>query len=140
LADLKQIAGLKAAIDIPAKDYFKAMRIRRAIQDAFRKLFLDVDVLLTPTRTGVASPIAQALDSPPRTGADGERPKSRGLNGLIPAGNLAGLPALSVPCGFVENLPVAMCLVGRPYSENTLIAYGREYQSKTDFHRRKPPL
>jgi hypothetical protein len=33
-----------------------------------------------------------------------------------------------------------MCLVGRPYSENTLIAYGREYQSKTDFHRRKPPL
>ena len=137
LADLKQIAGLKAAIEIPAKDYLKAMRIRPLVQQAFRRMFVNVDVLLTPARTSVAPPISEPLDRAPRMA--GERPPSRGLSGLIPAGNLAGLPALSVPCGFVNNLPVALSLVGRAFSENTLIAYGREYQSKTDFHRRKPP-
>ena len=49
---------------------------------------------------------------------------SRGLSGLIPAGNLAGLPALSLPCGFADGLPIAISLVGRPFYENQLIAVG----------------
>jgi aspartyl-tRNA(Asn)/glutamyl-tRNA(Gln) amidotransferase subunit A len=115
------------------------MRIRSSIKDAFRKLFVDVDVLLTPTRAGVATPIQEPLDRPQAPAATA-RPKSRGLSGLIPAGNLAGLPALSLPCGFVENLPVAVCLVGRAWTENTLLAYGRMFQGNTDFHRRRPPV
>jgi aspartyl-tRNA(Asn)/glutamyl-tRNA(Gln) amidotransferase subunit A len=54
-------------------------------------------------------------------------------------GNLAGLPALVLPCGFAGNMPVALQVVGVPFSENTLLAIGREFQSRTDWHKRRPP-
>ena len=55
LADQKQIAGLKAGLEIPAKDYLKAMRIRSLMQEAFRDLFALTDVLLAPSRLGPAT-------------------------------------------------------------------------------------
>jgi aspartyl-tRNA(Asn)/glutamyl-tRNA(Gln) amidotransferase subunit A len=136
LADKRQIAGLKASLDLPASEYLKAMRIRSQVQDAFRELFVDVDILLTPSRLTPASKIGDPLDRAPST----PQPKSRGFSGLIPAGNLAGLPALSLPCGFADKLPVAISLVGRPMTENHLLALGRLYQSQTDWHRRRPPV
>ncbi|HPT26247.1 MAG TPA: amidase family protein, partial [Bryobacteraceae bacterium] len=57
-----------------------------------------------------------------------------------PAGNLAGLPAMSVPCGFADGLPVAFTLVSRPLTENTIIAAAMEYQKRTNWHRRRPVL
>ena len=139
LADAKQIAGLKATQDILAKDYLKAMRIRALIRSAFNELFYGVDVLLAPARNGIAGKVADPLDRPP-TPASGEPPPSRGLQGLIPAANLAGLPALCLPCGFAANMPVAVQLVSRPFSENTLLAFGKQYQSQTDWHTRRPPM
>ncbi len=136
LADQKQIAGLKAGLDIAAKDYLKAMRIRRLAQDALRKLFVEYDVLVSPARFGVASKAEEPLDA--RSGRT--MPKQRGLSALSAAGNLAGLPALILPCGFADGLPVALQLVGRPFSENTLLAVGREFQNRTDWHRRRPPV
>ena len=56
LADKPQIAGLKASLEVGAKDYLKAMRIRRIIQDAFATLFSEIDVLLAPGRPGPAVP------------------------------------------------------------------------------------
>ena len=56
-----------------------------------------------------------------------------------PTGNLAGLPALVFPCGFADNLPVALQVVGAPFSENLLLSIGREFQARTDWHRRRPP-
>ena len=135
LADRKQIAGLKAGLEIPAKDYLKAMRIRRLVQEQVGKLFGQVDVLLAPSRPGPATKIDQPLDRNTRSGPP---PKDLGMSAMIPAGNLAGLPALSVPCGFAGNLPVAFQLVGVPFSENTLVAVGKEYQSRTDWHKRHP--
>jgi len=44
-----------------------------------------------------------------------------------------------LPCGFADSLPIAIQLVGRPFSENTLLAVGREFQRVTDWHRRSPP-
>lgn len=137
LADARQIAGLKAAIDIPAKDYLKAMRVRSLVQDAFRQLFVDVDVLVTPSRFGVAGKVSDPLD---RGGSNRPRPKDLGMSGAIAAGNLAGLPALSLPCGFAGELPVGIQLIGRPFTEGMLIAMGREYQSRTDWHKRRPPV
>ena len=137
LADPKQIAGLRAGLEIPARDYLKAMRIRRLIQQAFQKLFADVDVLLAPARMAPAPPVGEPLDR--RSGADRPNPKDPGMSAIVPAANLAGLPALVLPCGFAGNLPVAVQLVGRPFSENTLLALGREFQKRTDWHRRKPP-
>lgn len=136
LADKRQIAGMKASLELPAIEYLRAMRIRTIVQEAFRSLFLDVDLLLTPTRLAPASKITEPLD---RT-TEGPRPKSRGLSGLIPAGNLCGLPAISLPCGFADKMPIAISFVGRPWYENQLIAMGHTFQSHTDWHRRRPTI
>jgi aspartyl-tRNA(Asn)/glutamyl-tRNA(Gln) amidotransferase subunit A len=135
LADQAQIAGLKASLEVTAKDYLKAMRIRRLVQEAFSRLFGEVDMLLAPGRPGPATPVNQPLDR----GAGAPAPGNPGFRAIIQAGNLAGLPALVLPCGFAENLPVALQLVGVPFSENTLLAVGREFQTRTDWHKRKPP-
>jgi aspartyl-tRNA(Asn)/glutamyl-tRNA(Gln) amidotransferase subunit A len=136
LADAPQIAGLKASLEVPAKDYLKAMRIRRLIQEEFSKLFGDVDVLLAPGRSGPAPKVDQPLDAP---GPQFPQVTPPGFQGIIQAGNLAGLPALVLPCGFAERMPVALQLVGVPFSENTLLAVGREFQTRTDWHKRRPP-
>jgi aspartyl-tRNA(Asn)/glutamyl-tRNA(Gln) amidotransferase subunit A len=135
LHDAKQIAGLKSYVELSATDYLRAMRVRSLIQAAIYDLFLDVNVLLTPTRMGVASKISDRLDQ--GSGPSGSSP---GLNSMIPAGNLAGLPALSLPCGFADGLPVAISLVGRAFYENQLVQIGNAYQKQTDWHRRRPPV
>ena len=66
-------------------------------------------------------------------------PSDPGFGALTPAGNLAGLPALVLPCGFAGSLPVALQLVGAPFSENLLLGIGREFQSRTEWHKRRPP-
>ena len=137
LADQKQIAGLKAALDIPAKDYLKAMRIRSLVQSAFRDLLSDIDVLLAPSRYTAAPKITQPLDRPL---TDRPMPENPGFSALIPAGNLAGLPALSLPCGFASGMPIGIQLVGRAFTENTLLAIGKAFQERTDWHRRRPPI
>jgi aspartyl-tRNA(Asn)/glutamyl-tRNA(Gln) amidotransferase subunit A len=136
LADQKQIAGLRAGLEIAAKDYLRAMRVRRIVCDELRKLFTQVDILVSPSRFGVATEISLPLDGP---SGPSPAPKQRGLSDLGAAGNLAGLPALSLPCGFVNGLPVALQLVGRPFNENNLLALGVEFQKRTDWHRRRPP-
>src|SRR6202050_2734642 len=123
LADQRQIAGLKAGLEIPAKDYLKAMRIRALIQEAFHDLLSTVDVLVAPTRFDPAPKITQPLDR--RAGTT-----------LIPAGNLAGLPALSIPCGFANGMPMGLQLVGSPFSENMLLAVGKTFQDRTAWDNR----
>lgn len=135
LADQKQIAGLKAGLEVSAKDYLKAMQIRSLIRHEFRKLFSEVDVLVAPARYGIAPRIADPLDAPPSRRA----PDKPGMSALIPLANLAGLPALCLPCGFADGMPVGLQLVGPPFSENLLLAIGREFQKKTDWHTRRPP-
>ena len=141
LADQAQIAGLKASQDLAAKDYLKAMRIRRLVQTAFADLFAGLDALLSPGRTGPATKVDQPLSPPPGAApaAPPAAPSNPGFGAIIPAGNLAGLPALVLPCGFAENLPVALQVVGAPFSENLLLAIGREFQSRTGWHKRRPP-
>jgi aspartyl-tRNA(Asn)/glutamyl-tRNA(Gln) amidotransferase subunit A len=136
LADTAQIAGLKASLELPARDYLKAMRLRRSIQEEFTRLFTEVDALLAPGRPGPATRLDQPLDRGGFQPAAGTPP---GLQGIIPAGNLAGLPALVLPCGFADDLPVALQVVGAPFSENLLLAIGREFQKATGWHKKKPP-
>jgi aspartyl-tRNA(Asn)/glutamyl-tRNA(Gln) amidotransferase subunit A len=134
LVDKRQAAGLKAGLNIKAADYARAMRIRGEMQRAIRRWMVNYDVLIAPGRMDVATPISQALDFD-----DGRPdPAQRGMSSIISAGNLAGLPALSLPCGFADGLPVAISLVGRAFTENTLLAIGREYQKQTDWHKRQP--
>ena len=138
LADKAQIAGLKASLEVAAKDYLKAMRIRRLIQTAFEGLFAGLDALIAPARTGPATAIGEPLIPLPGAAAAAVPAQAIGFSGLISAGNLAGLPALALPCGFAGRLPVALQVVGAPLSENLLLAIGKEYQGRTDWHRRRP--
>jgi aspartyl-tRNA(Asn)/glutamyl-tRNA(Gln) amidotransferase subunit A len=140
LADPSQIAGLKASLEIPAKDYLKAMRIRRLLQEAIQLMWADLDAVVAPARTGIATKVDQPLSGAPAA-LRSTPPEARhaGFDALIPASNLAGLPALILPCGFADKMPVSLQLVGPPWSENTLLAVGSAYQSRTDWHQRKPP-
>jgi aspartyl-tRNA(Asn)/glutamyl-tRNA(Gln) amidotransferase subunit A len=137
LADAKQIAGLRAGLEIGAKDYLKAMRIRSLVKTKFRELFARLDVLIAPSRYTIAPKVSEPLDAPRLAGQ--ARASSPGMASLIPGGNLAGLPAISIPCGFAESMPLALQIVGPPFSENTLLAIAREFQNRTDWHKRRPP-
>jgi aspartyl-tRNA(Asn)/glutamyl-tRNA(Gln) amidotransferase subunit A len=114
------------------------MRIRSILLHQLRELFTRVDVIVAPSRYNVAPKITEDLDAPDPP--PGGNPKSRGMKDLIPAGNLAGIPALTVPCGFANNLPLGLQLVGSAFSENTILALGTYFQEKTDWHKRRPPL
>lgn len=129
LADKRQIAGIKVSQDVLAKDYLKAMRIRRLVQEELRKMFYDIDLLLTPARSGPANKITDPLDRPgvPATP-------------VIPAGNLGGLPAICLPCGLVQQMPVAISFLGPAFSEGKLIAAGMAFQSATDWHKKRPTV
>jgi aspartyl-tRNA(Asn)/glutamyl-tRNA(Gln) amidotransferase subunit A len=155
MPDEKQKSGLRAALEIKARDYLHAMRLRAVLAARLRELFATCDVILSLGRTVTATPIDRALDAPGTpAGASAARdtaprqtpadpagtPERPGNIGLIPAGNLAGLPALFFPCGFgTDGLPVGLQVVGPPLSEPLLVAIVEAYQRETDHHLRRPP-
>ncbi len=108
--------------------YLKAQRVRRLIRDDFVAAFDSVDALLAPTAPGVAFPIGQINDPVEMYQQDVF---------TVPA-SLAGVPALALPCGFHQGLPVGMQLIGPHFSESRLLALGADYQRATDWHLRTP--
>jgi aspartyl-tRNA(Asn)/glutamyl-tRNA(Gln) amidotransferase subunit A len=147
LVDAKQKAGLRAGLETPARDYLDAMRVRGLVQGAFRDIFREVDVLVAPGRGNPATGIDEPLDAPRSPSARSSmdpsgKPASERPNNasLIGAGNLAGLPALCLPCGFTEDgLPLSLQFVGPPFSESLLVSLGQWFQSQTDWHQKRPP-
>lgn len=135
LADASQASGLKACLDYSALDYLKAMRVRTQIQSAFRRLFADVDLLIAPTYLTPPDRADRPFDE-----TEPKRPERKGVvAGLVAASNLCGLPAITVPCGLVNGLPIGMQIVAPPFTENRLIAFAREFQRTTNFHKQHPP-
>ena len=110
--------------------YLKAQRVRQLISADFTRAFKDVDVLMGPTTPTPAFPI----------GAKTEDPITMYLNDIYTIGaNLAGLPAVSVPCGFVQGLPVGLQIVGPHFGEARILAVAHALQRATDWHTRLPP-
>ena len=147
MPDEKQKAGLRAGMHILARDYLQAMRLRTVLAARFRGIFATCDVILSAGRTATATPIEQPLDAPPRPAvpampnATPPPPPRPGNAALIPAGNLAGLPAVFFPCGLgTDGLPVGLQLVGPPFSEALLIALASAFQRETGHHLRRPPV
>jgi aspartyl-tRNA(Asn)/glutamyl-tRNA(Gln) amidotransferase subunit A len=139
LVDARQKAGLRAALEIKARDYLQAMRLRVRLSEAFAEIFKGADAILSVGRSITATPITQALDAPPTTASNPPPSRRPGNIGLIPAGNLAGLPAIFFPCGFgTDGLPVGLQLVGPPFSEPLLIALAAAYQRETSHHKQRP--
>ncbi|HSB63064.1 MAG TPA: amidase [Thermoanaerobaculia bacterium] len=125
--------GGYAASMVLAVDYIQALRLRAPMKKALDALYARFDALVSPTRATVAYPIGPDFDK--------AYPGVGGGPAVIPAGNLVGQPALSVPNGFGEkSLPTAFQLTGRAFSDETLVALGTAYQARTEWHRKRPPL
>jgi aspartyl-tRNA(Asn)/glutamyl-tRNA(Gln) amidotransferase subunit A len=109
--------------------YLKAQKVRQLISDDFRHAFEAVDVLIGPTSPTPAFALGAKVDDP----------ITMYLNDIYTIGaNLAGLPAISVPCGFVGALPVGMQIIGPVFSEARLLNAAHRYQLETDWHDRIP--
>jgi aspartyl-tRNA(Asn)/glutamyl-tRNA(Gln) amidotransferase subunit A len=124
--------GFSASM-VLAVDYLQAMRLRAPIRRALDALYSKYDALVAPSRQTVAFPI----------GIDFEKafPGVGGGPAVIPAGNLAGQPALSVPNGFGENaLPTGIQFTGRAFGDEILVEIATEYQRRTDWHLKHPPV
>lgn len=139
LADPTQVNGLKAALTFTAVDYLKAMRLRSQVQQAFRQIFTSVDVLISPSTFNLPERVDQAFDDQDKNRPPEPTERSIGKE-LVQASNLCGLPALSLPAGFANGLPMGVQFVGPAFSENTLLQLGRLFQKLTDFHRQHPPV
>ncbi|HET7767947.1 MAG TPA: amidase, partial [Chloroflexota bacterium] len=125
LVDARQKVGLRAGLEVAARDYIDALRVRTQVQAAFRELFGQVDVIVSGARGAVASAIVEALDVQRGPSGGGEKEQPPNNAALIAAGNLAGLPALALPCGFSEGgLPVGLQFVGGAFEENLLLSLG----------------
>jgi aspartyl-tRNA(Asn)/glutamyl-tRNA(Gln) amidotransferase subunit A len=109
--------------------YLKAQQARRLISRDFASAFADVDVIAGPTTPTPAFGIGQKTDDP----------VAMYLNDIYTIGaDLAGVPALSIPCGFVDGLPVGLQLIGPHLSEARLLKVAHYYQRETDWHLKTP--
>ena len=125
--------GIYARAAVPASDYLRAQRIRNLLARDLDRLLAPYDALVTPSRPGVAPP----LDEP--FSRDRKQRAGRPRCPISAAGNLAGLPAISVPCGFTEGgLPTGIQFVGRAYAEQAILAVAAAYQSLTTWHHHHP--
>jgi aspartyl-tRNA(Asn)/glutamyl-tRNA(Gln) amidotransferase subunit A len=109
--------------------YLQAQKLRKLISDDFANAFRDVDIVAGPTTPSPAFAI----------GAKTSDPIEMYLNDIYTIGaNLAGLPAMSLPCGFARTLPVGLHLVAPPLAEARLLKAAHHFQRATDWHQRLP--
>jgi aspartyl-tRNA(Asn)/glutamyl-tRNA(Gln) amidotransferase subunit A len=111
--------------------YLKAQKVRILIKQEFDQAFEKYDALVTPT-----SPIV-----PFKLGEKLEDPMQMYLSDVctLPI-NIAGIPAISIPAGFADNLPIGMQIMGKPFSEEMLLRIAFAYEQATDWHKRRPKI
>lgn len=111
--------------------YLKAQKVRTLIKQDFEKVFENYDVVIGPTTPTTAF----------RIGAQVDDPLTMYLNDIltIPV-NLAGLPAISIPCGFIDGLPVGLQIIGKALDEATVLRTAHAFEQHTDHHKQRPPL
>ena len=111
--------------------YLQAQKIRRLIQDELIDILKGVDAILGPTTPSCAFRLGEKTTDPVQ---------SYLADIYTVAANLAGLPALSIPAGFSDNLPIGLQLMGSHFSESTLLNLAYQYQQHTDWHLAQPQL
>lgn len=112
--------------------YLQAQRVRRMIVNDFQQAFAECDILMGPVTPTLARPLGEPSSDP----------TTEWLSDIYTLGvSLAGLPAMSIPCGFSDDtqpLPIGLQLIGNYFSEGQLLALADRYQQDTDWHQRKP--
>ena len=122
---------------LPSRYYLKAQRVRGLIKTAIEGALKSVDLIVTPT-----SPVAPARLGQKEFRFDGvkENVLYAYVRNCCPF-NLAGIPAVSVLCGFThENLPIGLQIAGRAFDEAMVLQVAYAYESATDWHLRNPPI
>jgi aspartyl-tRNA(Asn)/glutamyl-tRNA(Gln) amidotransferase subunit A len=112
--------------------YLKAQQVRALIKKDFEQVFQRVDAIITPTTPTTAFKINEKTQDP----------LQMYLSDIYTISvNLAGLPALSLPCGFdPQDLPIGMQIIGKPFDEATILNIAHGYEQSTEWHARKPQL
>jgi aspartyl-tRNA(Asn)/glutamyl-tRNA(Gln) amidotransferase subunit A len=112
--------------------YLRAQKVRTLIRRDFLEAYREVDAIVTPTSPTPAF----------KMGEKAANPLAMYLNDIYTIGvNLAGLPGISVPCGFTRaGLPIGLQIIGQPFKESELLAVAAAYEAKTSWGARRPPL
>ena len=112
--------------------YLRAQKVRTLIRNDFEKAFENVDVILAPTSPTTAF----------KVGEKSSDPLSMYLSDIFTINvNLAGLPGLSLPCGFAsDGMPVGLQMIGKAFDESKLLSYAHAYESACDWKNRNPQL
>jgi aspartyl-tRNA(Asn)/glutamyl-tRNA(Gln) amidotransferase subunit A len=111
--------------------YLKAQKVRTLIRREFDRAFEKFDALITPTSPSVPFKIGEKVDDPVQMYLSDVC--------TLPI-NIAGLPAISIPAGFAGGLPIGMQIIGKPFSEETLLKVAYAYEQATEWHKRKPQI
>lgn len=111
--------------------YLKAQKVRTLIKRDFDQTFEKYDVIIGPTAPTTAFQLGSQVDDP----------LTMYLNDIltIPV-SLAGVPAISVPCGFADGLPVGLQIIGKPFDESTVLRTAHAFEAHTDHHKQRPSL
>jgi aspartyl-tRNA(Asn)/glutamyl-tRNA(Gln) amidotransferase subunit A len=112
--------------------YLKALKVRRLIKEDFDKAFTECDVIMGPTAPTPAFKIGEKT----------ENPLAMYLSDIYTIScNLAGLPGISIPCGFTKgNLPIGLQILAPPFEEEKMLRVARMHERATDWHTRRPKL
>lgn len=111
--------------------YLKALKVRTLIKQDFDRAFENFDILISPTAPTPAFKFGEKSDDP----------MQMYLSDVFTISvNLAGIPGLTIPCGFVDGLPVGLQLMGRPFGEGTLFRAAYAFEQNTEFHLSRPKL
>ncbi len=111
--------------------YLKAQQVRRLISEDFKQALTEVDVIMGPVTPTPAFTIGEKMDNPIEMYL---------ADIYTIAINLAGLPAMSIPAGFINNLPVGLHIIGNYFAEQRLLNVAHQFQQVTDWHTRSPAL
>jgi len=109
----------------------KAAQVRTLIREDFKNVFADYDLILGPTTPTVAFGLGEKIDDPVTMYTNDVL--------TIPV-NLAGLPGMSLPCGFSNDLPIGLQLIGNHFDEETIYRAAYSFEQTTDFHNKKPEI
>lgn len=106
--------------------YLKAMKVRTAVRKDFEEAFKKVDVIVTPVSPTLPWKLGEKIDDP----------LAMYLSDIFTVtANLVGIPGLAIPCGFIDNLPVGMQILGPQFSEELLFQVGYAYEQATEWHK-----
>ncbi len=111
--------------------YLKAQKVRTLIRQEFDSVFEKFDAIITPTSPTTPFKIGEKTDDP----------LQMYLSDVctLPI-NIAGLPAISIPAGFADGLPIGMQIISKPFAEETILKISHAYEQATEWHKQKPSI